>query len=191
MDVRRHRLAGFGLLEVILVFAIVIGAAAVVFTVFQSSSDTSEVSEEVSRVGALVGNLQGAYGAQKDFTPLGNDGWNKSTQRAIQGGLVPASMIGGTDILKSPWGQAYVGGPSPGGQRGSVVQTRNDFEIYYPALPPAACMRFVPAVANLFVRQVTVNGTFIMVNGKLDASLLPRACNDPFGSPTVYIVFLW
>ena len=61
---------GFGLLEVILVFAIVIGAAAVVFSVFQSAKPTSDAANEVSNYATIVGNLKTTYGIHRVYTGI-------------------------------------------------------------------------------------------------------------------------
>lgn len=53
----KTRRRGFGLLEVILVFAIVIGAAAIVFTVFQSAQHRSDVEHDRTLVRTLGANI--------------------------------------------------------------------------------------------------------------------------------------
>lgn len=69
--VTKARRRGFGLLEVILVFAIIIGAAAAVFTVYgyaQASSDAQAITEETNLVAA---NLRASpWGMQHDYSTI-------------------------------------------------------------------------------------------------------------------------
>lgn len=60
MSRTRRRQAAFGLLEVILVFALVIGAGAIVFSVFQSANRRSAASLTVDKIHTLVANVQGS-----------------------------------------------------------------------------------------------------------------------------------
>lgn len=62
---KTHR-RGFGLLEVILVFAIVIGAAAIVFTVFQSAQHRADVEHDRTLVRTLGANLSTLFHAPWD-----------------------------------------------------------------------------------------------------------------------------
>jgi len=59
----RHSRRGFGLLEVILVFAIVIGAAAVVFTVFQSAQRAASVDHDRQMVETIATNIMSVFPA--------------------------------------------------------------------------------------------------------------------------------
>jgi type II secretory pathway pseudopilin PulG len=58
---KRHR-KGFGLLEIILVFAIIIGAGAIVFSVFSNAQDKALVSHGVDQMNLVVANTR-AYAA--------------------------------------------------------------------------------------------------------------------------------
>lgn len=77
----------FGLLEVILVFAIVIGAAAVTFAVFDSANGSANADTLVSELNLTAANLRASpMGLTHDYSAL-------STQTAIQAGIFPSSMI--------------------------------------------------------------------------------------------------
>ena len=67
----RRKSRAFGLLEVILVFAIVIGAAAVVFTEFGFAHASSEASNLVDETNVIAANLRSSpWGVSHDFTQV-------------------------------------------------------------------------------------------------------------------------
>jgi type II secretory pathway pseudopilin PulG len=77
---------GFGLLEVILVFALVIGAGAVVFTVFQSASLRHRASTTIEQVNTVVANVQSStFAAPDQSASLTND-------QAIKAGILTPGL---------------------------------------------------------------------------------------------------
>jgi type II secretory pathway pseudopilin PulG len=67
----RHR--GFGLLEIILVFALIIGASAIVFTVYTSAQSSADATHEAERLEAIAASLTGSsLGIQHNYSPLGS-----------------------------------------------------------------------------------------------------------------------
>lgn len=67
----KRRSRAFGLLEVILVFAIVIGAAAVVFTVFGFAHGASEASELAEETNLVAANLRTSpWGIAHDYSTI-------------------------------------------------------------------------------------------------------------------------
>lgn len=75
MSLRRRtrgpRTGGFGLLEIILVFALVAIAGAITFTVYKSASASSMADDEAQRMLVLGANLSSVFGAQHDYLALG------------------------------------------------------------------------------------------------------------------------
>lgn len=137
MDVSRgpwRRLSGFGLLEVILVFAIVIGAAGVVFSVFQSAHPSAEAAAEVDDLNTLLGNLRSTWGIQHDYSPLNTNG----NAQAIAAHAVPASMIQANTIVNVWGGQVEVVGAY--GENGKFVVVEH-------GISADACVKFVSGVA--------------------------------------------
>lgn len=63
----RHR-RGFGLLEVILVFALLIGAGVAVFDVFRSAQASAEATDTNERLNTLAANARATFG--HDYSPL-------------------------------------------------------------------------------------------------------------------------
>lgn len=103
---RKH--SGFGLLEVILVFAIVIGAAAVVFSVYQSAQPAAEADRAVSYASTISGNMQTFYQINHSYRGLDN-------AMAIKANIIPSAMVNSPTLLNSEWGPVTVGPSAIGG----------------------------------------------------------------------------
>lgn len=78
MRPRRFRIKGFGLLEVILVFAIVIGAAAIVFNVFSSSQSSSAASNEADYVRSSMANGMATFTGNPPSFRNAQQWWNQA-----------------------------------------------------------------------------------------------------------------
>ncbi|BFI94991.1 MAG: hypothetical protein RSP_05010 [Rhodanobacter sp.] len=109
----KARRRGFGLLEVILVFAIVIGAAAVVFTVFGFAHASSEASNIVDETNLIAGNLRTSpWAMSHDFTNVPETGqwipgvfpnnWNQNGQAFSPETGATAYVGGGTTSGLAP-----------------------------------------------------------------------------------------
>ena len=161
---------GFGLLEVILVFAIVIGAAAVVFTVFQSAKPSADSSNEASNLTTIATNLKSTYGINHSYTGL-----TKTT--AIAAKAIPASMTDGTNIT-SQWGAVDV----------KANTDTSKFDITYNGVPNDACAKFVSGVAGFFPDGITIGGASVMSTTnptQVDNSAVITACGA--AAPVVVI----
>jgi type II secretory pathway pseudopilin PulG len=67
----KRRYKAFGLLEVILVFAIVIGAAAVVFTVFNGANGSANAARVVDETNLIAANVRSSpWGMSHDYSTL-------------------------------------------------------------------------------------------------------------------------
>ena len=166
---------GFGLLEVILVFAIVIGAAAVVFTVFQSAKPSADASNEASNLTTIATNLKSTYGINHNYpTSLGNPD-------AIKAKAIPSSMIAADgSTVSSQWGAVTVAGKGP------------TFTITYAGVPSDACAKFVSGVAGFFPDGIgtgTAGATNILANGVFATGQPIAACAGTSGASTVTVSF--
>lgn len=83
---RFHRSRGFGLLEVILVFALVIGASALVFGVFDSASTKASANREADLLTLVKSNIASLMAGKHDYTGL-------TTAQAIQGKAIPVAYV--------------------------------------------------------------------------------------------------
>lgn len=165
---------GFGLLEVILVFAIVIGAAAVVFSVFQSAKPSADVDVEVNHTTTIIGNLRSVFSPQHVYTGLNNT-------LAIQAKAVPNDMIdpaNPTTGIQSQWGAVTLA-PST-----CANLTNGRTMLTYAAVPVDACMKYasgiMPAIPNAFVFINNIGTS--SNNGKVNMGALAQACNQDANS---------
>lgn len=168
---------GFGLLEVILVFALVIGASAVVFAVFQSAQPSDEAHRANSSLTVLAANIRGVYAVGGDYSSI-------SAPLLIKNSLVPKDLIAasGTSIIGF-W------------QKPITVQAYPDshhFTIFYEGVPQDACSKFVLGTANYFSDVsmgpdlADINTVIRADNGVIDVNSVVTACGS---SPTVALAF--
>ncbi|KRE90863.1 hypothetical protein ASG87_01620 [Frateuria sp. Soil773] len=174
----KRRSRAFGLLEVILVFAIVIGAAAVTFTVFSSASASSGAAKTADQLNLLAANLRASpFGLAHDYTGLSNDS-------ALKGAIFPANLLvdgkPNTDyglIQTAPW-----------------YKSKAQFDININNIPQAGaeCTKLLMALGNSGYDDVIVGdsdpgfmgGDSILTGGKLDMSKVTFWCsgdNTPSG----------
>jgi hypothetical protein len=90
--IQRRSRRGFGLLEVILVFAIVIGAAAIVFTVFSSANDAAAVDHDHAMATTIRANVYSIFPAH----------WDASNGPAVEDAFYAnAKLYGGSGFCDS------------------------------------------------------------------------------------------
>lgn len=109
----KRRSKAFGLLEVILVFAIVIGAAAAVFTVFGFANASSEANAIVDQTNLVAANLRASpWGVAHNFSDIPADMPGQWVP-----GIFPNSWRAENGQAVSPetGATAYFGGGTPGG----------------------------------------------------------------------------
>lgn len=175
----RSRIQGFGLLEMILVFILVIGAAAVVFVMFGSAKPSAEASNQSRELATLASNIQGTFGQYRDYTPLTN-------QRAINVHAVPPDMVADATnfIITNGWG---------GNINLSVALNKTQYKIVYDGIPADACAKFVNAAAGYFETVgSTNNGTDIRANGgPINATAVFDFCQNTPGNGANGTYKLW
>lgn len=82
---RRSRSRAFGLLEVILVFALILGAGAITFSVFASAKGSADADQLAQQMNLIAANLRTVY-VNHDYAGL-------NTDTAVKSGAVPPAMI--------------------------------------------------------------------------------------------------
>jgi len=174
------RSKGFGLLEVILVFAIVIGAAAVVFTVFQSAKPSADASNEGSNVSTIATNLKSTYGISNSYAGM-------TKANAISAKAIPSSMTDGT-LITSSWGDVDV--KAAGAAAGVCATAGRCFDITYNAVPTDTCAKLVQGVAGFF-DDIQVGGASVLdsTTGKPSSTNIVSKCAGTSGASTVDVDF--
>lgn len=137
------RRRGFGLLEVIVVFALVIGAAAVVFTVFTSSNGSAEAANQAESMGAVIGNIQSLY-PNHDFTGL------NAVVTANPKAFFPPSMIDEAGTPHNAWGPIWLG---------QYYLNSHQFDINFNNVPAESCAKFVVGLATGHPDDLKVAGS--------------------------------
>jgi type II secretory pathway pseudopilin PulG len=165
---------GFGLLEVILVFAIVIGAAAVIFTVFSSAGAAADADTETNDAQVIAANLKGMYGEHPKY-----DGLTRTV--AIQTKAIPQKMITGTTTAMSLWGPIDV-------YQAAAYLPQQEFAIGFSNVPSSVCLKFVLGIAPYFPDGLSLSPGFgsptvvpdptLMTNGKVNIANVTSGCSS-------------
>ena len=130
---RKHRSRAFGLLEVILVFAIVIGAAAVMFTVFSSSNGSAQADRVVEETNMIAANIRTSpWGMNHDYSTLPNGQFIP--------GIFPASWNQSGQAVDPSTGQLAQVGPGFTSQQFNIT-------LNYEPSDGAACTKMISAFA--------------------------------------------
>lgn len=129
----RRKSRAFGLLEVILVFAIVIGAAAVVFTVFSSSNGSAQADRVVEETNMIAANIRTSpWGMNHDYSTLPNGQFIP--------GIFPASWNVSGQAIDPSTGQLAQVGPGFTNQQFNIT-------LNYEPSDGAACTKMISSFA--------------------------------------------
>jgi type II secretory pathway pseudopilin PulG len=180
-SLKKRASKGFGLLEVILVFAIVIGAAAVVFTVFQSAKPSADASNEGSNISTIATNLKSTYGVNHSYAGL-------TAANALLAKAIPTPMINAsaTNGIQSQWGNVNVTEVTAAN---ATVSGVDSFDINYASVPTDTCAKLVTGVAGFF-DDVQVGGTSVFTNKQPDNTKIIPDCAGASGASTVTLDFI-
>ena len=165
-----RRRKGFGLLEVILVFALVIAAAAGTFAVFQSANASSNASTVTEQVNAVIANMRTSpWGMAHDYSSM-------PTNAIVTAHLAPPAMIQGGQAV-TPYGPILVA---------PWYLNQRQFDINFNNIPDLGgeCSKVVAAFGNMGLDDIWVAGSgpsdtggSVYTNGKLDMSKVAHWCS--------------
>jgi type II secretory pathway pseudopilin PulG len=142
------RSRGFGLFEIMLVFAILLGASAIVFAMYQSAQASASAADDNERLNALISNLRALSGPNHQYTFLPgayspgtayNDPGNMSAfgkLYTIKGAV--ASAPDGSTLTVSDWSYDFEIGDPIGG----------DFFVTVTNIPQNVCPKLLAAVVG-------------------------------------------
>lgn len=169
---RRFSQAGFGLLEVILVFVIILGASAATFAVYQSARTSAAISKEIDLLTLEGQAIHEVYAQQHNFTGLNDSTAANSkvivpTQYVVHG--APVNTYGRPSTIK-----AYGVATSP------IKACRNGVDSCYTiqtSVDSADCVRFVMALHPIYpLIAVNLNGVMSSDEKTIKQPLLLTQC---------------
>lgn len=156
--------AGFSMVELLMVFAVILGAAVLVFVAYPKVKDNQAAATENTNLSTLQAGIKSLYSGKSNFAGV-------TPTVLLNAQVVPNTMINGANIVNT-WGQTVtIASASLGGV------PNNAYSISYSAVPQGPCVKLVSA-AGLNFDTVSVNSTAIKTfgNSDIDIAALAGAC---------------
>jgi prepilin-type N-terminal cleavage/methylation domain-containing protein len=158
--------AGFTLIEFLISLAGFATAAAGIYALFFSGSDSAGLARAQADMSSLGSALMSAYVSRANFSGL-------TTQSALAEGWLPDELKDASGMPVNAWSQPITLFSADLGVDGDAKGARNEQGV--PA--PEACIRFVASVAGGF-DMVSVNDHDLTPSESQDPSALAGACSD-------------
>lgn len=170
----RHR-RGFGLLEVILVFAVIIGATAAIFGVYLPARQRADAQHDVDLVRTLSANISQIYG-QGDTTGLAFASWTAAPALGMNQFCPRDPNWGGPPICAS----ALTGQPIGITDRGictnmGMTCTGFGWSFVFQDLTTEQCLNMLSSPTGAMAYEVAKSGqglTFLKVQGSSYADII-------------------
>ena len=126
------------MVELMLVFAIILGLAAMVFYIYPKVQDNQIASEELANLTALQAGVKSLYQSKATYASL-------TPQVLLNANVVPNNMISGVDIVNR-WRNVIVVSPTTlaGGT------PNNGFSLTYAGVSQAACAKLAISLGATF-----------------------------------------
>lgn len=161
---------GFTLVELAVVLAIIVLAAAGIIARQRSTNQTAQVQAEAGNLQAIVGKINSTFAGRSSYS-------GATTAFLLAQGAFPSSMVNGATVVNTWNGSVTV---APGTGNTSV-------DITYGAVPTSACIELV-ANSSRSYRGVTVGTTAVKTSTQSEADLAATqtACS---ASSTVAVIF--
>lgn len=137
---------GFSLLEILVVAALVAAGLAALFALVNIYNQRQTTNAEASALNTIAAETRATFRSQGNFTGI-------TPAVLIANGLVPATMVNGTNI-ETGWNTNVTVVPA------NLNGTMGDAVTFTYTLPRAACSRFVQAAEGAFPR-VTIGGVAV------------------------------
>jgi prepilin-type N-terminal cleavage/methylation domain-containing protein len=161
---------GFTLVELAVVLAIIVLAAAGIIARQRSASQTAQVQAEAGNLQAVIGKINSTFAGRTSYA-------GATTEFLLAQGAFPTSMVSGTNVVNT-WNGAVTVAPGTG---------NTSVDITYGGVPTAACIELV-ANASRAYRSVTVGSKVVKTTAQAEADLdaTQTACS---GASTVALIF--
>lgn len=161
---------GFTLIELAVVLAVIVLAAAGIIARQRSTSQTAQVQAESGNLQAVIGKINSTFAGRSSYN-------GATTAFLLAQGAFPSSMVNGGSVVNTWNGSVTV---APGTGNTSV-------DITYGGVPTAACIELV-ANSSRSYRTITVGATVVKtaVQGEADLATTQTACS---AASTVSVIF--
>lgn len=168
----RSNRKGFSMVELLLVFAIIMGAAVMVFVVYPKVKANSVTTEENQNITTIQGGVKSLFQSKANYSQV-------SPSLLIAASVVPNTMVSGTTLVNR-WGGAVTIGPS--------TAVPNGYAITYASVPDDICFKLVPSVGMNFVAVGVGSAGSLKtkLNEEIDMTKLASACVGGTSGNTLY-----
>lgn len=170
---------GFGLVELLLVGAVGTVVLAAAYGMYQAAENTGKINRETDHVTAITDRVINLYASQGGFSTLNNNA-------AINGEVFPSGMVNTSGLIRNTWGGTVIVEATPVSIGGAPPSSDKSFKIAYDNVAPRACSTFVTNAGPGFF-DVRVNGTTVLSNGQVSASLAATRCET---APVALVEFV-
>jgi prepilin-type N-terminal cleavage/methylation domain-containing protein len=161
MMISRKKQAGFTLVELVVVLAIIVGAIGAIIARQMSASQSSRVQSEAGNLQAIVGKINSTFAGRSSYA-------GATTSFLLAQGAFPTSMVNGTSVVNG-WNGSVTVAPGTG---------NTTVDITYAGVPSAACLELVSNTSRSY-RTVTVGSTVVKsaTQTEADLSATQTACS--------------
>ena len=163
---------GFTLVELAVVLAIIVLAAAGIIARQRSTNQTAQVQSEAGNLQAVIGKINSTFSGRTNYA-------GATTAFLLAQGAFPTSMVNGAAVVNT-WNGAVTVAPGAG---------NTSVDITYAGVPTRACIELV-ANASRSYRQLTVGASLVKTTtqSEADLTLTQTACETAPGG-TVSVIF--
>jgi type II secretory pathway pseudopilin PulG len=169
---KRKKGQGFTLIELLLVVGFIALASIGIYLIYHKVSQGNQANTEARNLDTIRAGIKNLYGATSNFATLTNNVVNNAH-------ITPDNMLttGNAGSITNSFGGAVNITPASLGSG-----TNNGFEIDYPNVPDAICVKLVSTDGANF-DKVVVAGTTVKAFGTntMDPGTVASACNQ--GNP--------
>lgn len=156
---RKKASRGWTVLELIVVLAIILAAAAAIVNRVQAARQSTAVQAEGANLSAIVSKAQSSFAGRPNYSGI-------STAMLLAQNTFPAQMVVGTNVSHY-WNGAVTVAAGTG---------NTTFDITYAAVPTAACIELVSNVSRTY-NEITVGTTAVKAGATIaNLATLQTAC---------------
>jgi type II secretory pathway pseudopilin PulG len=156
--VSRSNRKGFSMVELLLVFAVILGAAVMVFVAYPKLKANQAATTENTNLSTLQAGIKNIFQGKPNYTGL-------VPTVLINAQVVPNTMVNGTNIVNS-WGATVAIAPATLGGLAN-----NAYSITYPSVPQDVCVKLASS-SGLNFDTVTIGTTAVKTFGSMDVDVV-------------------